>query len=113
MPLPMADPTPNPLIEWDDDGLYSNDSVMDTDDALHEAGIPVDNLPVPTIGDQGNDHQDWESYYAIEDHAMEVLSAPQSAPQEAPANTGTLDSIFNVADESMADVTDNPWTTSP
>lgn len=110
--LPMADPTPpNPRIEHDDDD--SNDSVMVTDDAAHEDGIPVDNHPVPNVGDQGND-QDWEYNYAIEDPATEVSSAPQFTPQLAPANTGTLDSnnsIFNVADDGMADVTANPWTT--
>lgn len=110
-PLPIADPTlPNPGIEQDDDRLGS---VMDTDDnALYEAEIPVDNFPVPTVGDQGND-QNWEDSYEEEDGATEVISAPQSAPQVVPANTSTLDSIFNVADDSMADVTDNPWTTSP
>ena len=109
-PLPMADPTfSNLRIEQDDDEPYSNDSVMDTDDALHEAEMPVDNFPVPTVGDQEND-QNWEDSYEVEDRATEVLSAPQSAPQLAPVNTATLDSIFNVADDSMADVTDNPWT---
>jgi hypothetical protein len=117
----MADPTfSNTQIEQDDDS-FSNDFTMVTDDALHEGGIPVDhdNLPVPTMGDQGND-QDWESNYAMEDRATEtLLTAPQSAPHQVVAsanNTGTMDSIpesiFNVADDSMADVTANPWTTS-
>jgi len=98
-PLPMAD---NPRIEKD------GDSVMDD---LSEAGIPVD-PPVPTVGDQGND-EDWEDGYEMEDTATEVLSAPQPALRLAPAKSGSLDSIFNVADDSMADVTDNPWMTSP
>ena len=113
-PSPMADPTPpNPRIEHDDD--CSNDSVMDTDDAPHEDEMPVDNHSVSNVGDQGND-QDWEYNYAIEDPATEVSFAPQSALQLAPANTATLDlnhSIFDVPDDGMADVTANPWTTSP
>lgn len=116
--LPMVDPTvPDTGIEQYDDDLYSNDSamVMVTDEAPHEAGMPVDdNLPVPTVEDQGND-QDWESTYEIEDRASEVtLSAPQSVPQQlAPANSNSItESILNVADDSMADVTANPWTTS-
>jgi len=117
--LPMADPTiPNPEIELDDDGLYPNDSVtgMVTDDAAHEVVMPVDdNLPAaPTIGDQAND-QDWESTYAIEDHAMEVVLSvpvPQSAPQQLADTNSIIESIFNAAaDDSMADVTSNPWTT--
>jgi hypothetical protein len=109
----------------DDDGLYSNDpvTVMATnDDAPHEVGMPVDNddnLPVPTVGDQGSE-QDWEATYGVEDRASEVtLSMPQIAPQElVPVNTTStldtkiLESIFNAADDSMADVTANPWTTS-
>jgi len=112
----MADPTVSNLgIEQDDDELYWNDSVteMVTDDAPHEAGIPVDdNLPVPIVGDQD---QDWESTYEIEDRAAEVTPpAPQSAPQQlAPANTNSIiESIFNAANGNMADVTANPWTTS-
>ena len=121
--LPMADPTLHDTgIELgDDDGLYSNDSVtvmVTDDDAPHEAGMPVDdNLPVPTDGDQGND-QDWEATYEMEDDVSEVtLSAPQSAApqQQVPPNT-KLDSNFFAsflsADESMSDVTANPWTTS-
>ena len=115
--LPTANPTtPNPEIEQYDDGLYSNGSVMEIviDDALHEVGMPVDdNLPaVPTVGDQGND-QDWESTYAIEDLATEVVAppAPQSAPQQlVPADTNPIiESMFNA--DNMADVTSNPWTT--
>jgi len=116
----VADPTlPDTGIEMDDDddddddGLYSNHSVtvMVTDDAPHQAGMPVDdNLPVLTVGEQGND-QDWESTYEIEDRAPEVtISVPQSAAQQlAPA---IMESIFNAADDSMDDVTANPWTTS-
>jgi hypothetical protein len=113
-PIPMADPSPR--IEQDDD--YSDDSVMITDDALQEDGIPADNLPVPTVGDRGNDQdQDWESNYVMEDHATNAPQpqAQSPPPQLASANTGTSDSviesIFNVADDSMADVTANPWTT--
>ena len=117
--LPMTDPTIfNSKIEQDDDELYSNDSVteMVTDYAPHEAGMPVDdNLPVPSVGDQD---QDWESTYGIEDRAAEVTlpapqSSPQSAPQQlAPANTNSIiESIFNAANGGMADVTANPWTT--
>lgn len=111
VPITIADPrSPSPQIEQDDD--YSDDSVMIiTDDALHEDGIPVDNLPVPTVGDRGND-QDWESSYVIEDLAMD---APQSdaPPQLESANTSTLDSVIEsiFTDDSMADVTANPWTT--
>jgi hypothetical protein len=100
----------SPQIEQDD-GLYPDDSAMDTDDAIHEAGTSLGNHPVLAIADQGND-QDWEDNYAIEEPATEALSAPQSTSQLASANTGTLNSIFNVADDSMADVTANPWTSS-
>ena len=117
--LPMVDPTLSDTgMELDDDGLYSKDSVtvMVTDDAPDEAGMLGDeNLPVPTVVDQEND-QDWESTYGIEDRASEViLSTPQSAPQQpAPTNNSTLnsiiESIFNAADGSMADMIVNPWT---
>jgi len=108
-PLPMADPTsPSPYMDQDDD-LYRNDSVMDTDDALHEAGTPVDNVLVPVVGDQASEH--WEDVYELEE-PTKVLLEPPSAPPLATASAGTLDSIFNVPDDTMADVTDNPWTSS-
>jgi len=107
--LPMIDLTTlSPRIEQVD-GLYPDDSVMDTDDTIQEAGTSLGNLPVLAIGDQGSD-QNWEDSYAIEEPMTEALSAPQSTSQLASANTGTLNPIFNVADDSMADVTANPWT---
>jgi hypothetical protein len=115
--LPMADPTlPDTGIERDDHHeLYSNDSVtvMVTDDASHEAGTPMpvdDDLPVPTVGEQGHD-QDWESTYVVEDRAAEVtLSVPQPAAKQLAPDI--MESIYNAADDSMADVTANPWTTT-
>ena len=109
-PLPMAEPTfPIPLIEQDN-GLYPNDSIIDTDDALHEAETPMDDLPVPTVGDQDEEDDHWEDSYAMEERTTEVLLPPRSEPQLAIAATDALDSIFNVTDDSMADVTANPWT---
>lgn len=108
-PLPMAAPTfPSPQIEQDD-RLHPNDSVVDTDDTFCEPRPPMDNLPSPAVGEQGND-QDWEDSYEIEERTTEVSLVPQSPPQLAPASTAISDSLFNVTDDNMADVTANPWT---
>jgi len=104
-PLPMADPM-FPVPQIAQDGVYSDDSVLVRGDTLHGAGTPMDHLPVP-VEDQEND-QNWEDGYEIpEEHAVQAL-APEFAPQSAPAASGPSNPIFN-ADDSMADVTDNPW----
>ena len=117
-PLFMAGPTPtvpSPGIEQDDDdGLYSSDSVTITvpDDALqpHEAAIPVDTIPLHTIGEEENP-QNWEDNYGEEARAPDVtLSAPRSAPQPASTSESMMESIFVAADDSMDDMTANPWT---
>lgn len=106
---PMADPT-FPTPQMTQDGIYPDDLVSNDGHILHEAGIPMDDLPGP-IEDQGND-QIWEDGYEIPEERTMEASAPQSAPQLAPATRGSLDSMFDVTDDCMADVTVNPWTTS-
>lgn len=99
IPLPMPTPTfaTPPTTQ---DGLHPEDSVMDTNDVLHEAGTPP-------VNDPPENDQNWEDNYAIEERVTHEESA---APQLPPATTAALDSMFDVADESMADVTMNPWT---
>jgi len=92
-PLDTATP------ETTQDGLHSEDSVMDTNDVLHEAGT--------LVNDPSEDDQNWEDNYVVE----ERVTVPEpAAPQLVPATTATLDSMFDVVDESMSDVTMNPWT---
>ncbi|KAF8798182.1 hypothetical protein BYT27DRAFT_6922620 [Phlegmacium glaucopus] len=107
-PLSMADPMlPDPQIPQD--RLYPDDLVLDIGDTPHEAGAPMDDLPNPIVEDQGND-QNWEDGYEIPEERASQALVPESGSRSAPSAGGSLDSIFNVADDDMADVTDNPWT---
>ena len=108
-PLPVVDPTRETA---QDDGIL--DTVRDMDDGIVVVETPTDVRAESTVGGNQGDDQNWEDDYGMEEEEPATeASVPRSSPQSAPAaapTTSTMNPLYNVVDESMSDVTANPWT---